>query len=188
MIIQHLKPNPSKTITWAKGTSQELFIYPPASDFQKRDFLFRISLATVEAEQSMFTPLPGIQRTLMLLEGKHTLTHEGHHTKKLLPFDQDIFQGDWQTCSRGKATNFNLMCREGAQGTLKHIGVSHSEQVVCHLVADVELIYLHTGNATCEDKRLTAGDFLMIEQQSFEQVIINCSNGCDFIQVSIFLK
>lgn len=185
MTIQHLKPDPSKKISWAKGTSQELFIYPPASDFQKRDFLFRISLATVEAETSNFTPLPGIQRTLMLLKGEHTLMHKGHYTKLLLPFDQDSFQGDWQTASQGQATNFNLMCRQGATGTLKHLKGNAREQIKCEIKDAIVLIYVYSGKVSCAETSLEAGEFLVIENGDVLE--IQCMESSDMIQTSVNL-
>lgn len=163
MTIQYLKPDPTKKIAWAKGTSQELYIYPPTSDFQKRDFLFRISLATVEAEASDFTPLPGIQRTLMLLKGEHILRHRDHHTKRLFPFDQDTFQGDWQTSSQGQAINFNLMCRPDASGTLKHLKGHAGEQIACEIQDAIVLIYVYSGGVSCEAASLQVGECLVIE-------------------------
>ncbi|WP_456460586.1 HutD/Ves family protein [Reichenbachiella sp.] len=183
MTIQHLKPDPSKVISWAKGTSQELFIYPPASDFQKRDFLFRISLAMVEAEASDFTPLHGIQRTLMLLKGEHTLRHRGHHTKRLFPFDQDTFQGEWQTSSQGQATNFNLMCRSGASGTLKHLKGNAGEQIACEIQDAIVLIYVYSGSVTGETGSLEAGECLVIENGN--ELKLKCTASSDIIQTSI---
>ena len=187
MTIHHLKPDPSSKIAWSKGTSTELFIYPQGSNFQSRDFLFRISLATVEAEESEFTPLPGIQRSLMLLKGKHTLIHKDHHSKTLFPFDQDAFSGDWQTTSQGKATNFNLMCRQGAQGQLEHIKGLPNEEMVFDLETDFCLLYLHKGQANYNRELFQAGEFLVIEKQDDHQLILKCKNTSDFVQVSISL-
>lgn len=183
MSMQHLKPDPSKKIAWAKGTSQELFIYPPTSNFQKRDFLFRISLATVEAEASDFTPLPGIQRTLMLLKGQHILTHKGHHTKRLYPFDQDTFQGEWQTASQGKATNFNLMCRSGASGTLKHLKGNAGESITCEIQDAVVFIYVYSGRVSGEAGFLEAGECLVIENGN--ELKLKCTESSDIIQTSV---
>jgi environmental stress-induced protein Ves len=53
MSVNHFKADKSKTITWASGTSTELFIFPSSGDFQKRDFLFRLSTATVEGTNAI---------------------------------------------------------------------------------------------------------------------------------------
>ena len=57
-----------KTAKWSGGLTTELFIYPEGSAYSERNFDFRLSTATVEIETSVFTPLPHVQRTLMVLE------------------------------------------------------------------------------------------------------------------------
>jgi|GEM_PF-6280769 len=47
---------------WANGTTTELVKFPVDSDFLKRDFIFRISTATVEAEESTFSDFSGLTR------------------------------------------------------------------------------------------------------------------------------
>ena len=59
-----------RTINWAGGTSTEIFIYPSDGDFATRNFLFRISTATVEVEESNFTFFEGNTRHLMILKGE----------------------------------------------------------------------------------------------------------------------
>src|SRR3954468_10995977 len=107
-------------INWASGTSTEIFIHPSNGNFAARRFLFRISTATVEAEESTFTFFEGITRHLMILKGELELTHEGRYTKHLKPYDQDTFSGEWSTRSKGKVTDFNLMLKDGAKGLLMH--------------------------------------------------------------------
>src|SRR5688572_20272876 len=109
MSIQLFTPHKRTTINWAHGTSTEIFIYPANASFAERSFQFRISTATVEADETNFTFFEGITRHLMILKGDLELVHEGHYTKHLKPFDQDIFSGEWNTRSRGRVTDFNLM-------------------------------------------------------------------------------
>lgn len=111
MKVKHLSYQDYKVSHWSGGKTTELFIYPLTADYQKRDFLFRISSATVEEERSDFTYLQQIDRVLILLKGEMKLVHEGHYTKALAPYDQDSFEGDWHTISYGKATDFNLMIK-----------------------------------------------------------------------------
>jgi environmental stress-induced protein Ves len=70
--------------------------------FASRNFNLRISKAVVETEESTFTPLDGVSRTLMVLEGELQLEHQGHHKSKLKPFMIDRFEGGWTTRSRGR--------------------------------------------------------------------------------------
>lgn len=116
MAIAHFTPANSTTINWASGTSTEIFIYPSDGNFATRDFIFRISTATVEAEESVFTHFQGVTRHLMILKGHLELVHEGRYTRQLQPYDQDTFSGEWATRAKGKVTDFNLMLKEGATG------------------------------------------------------------------------
>lgn len=105
------------TTQWSGGETTELFIYPNGADFKSREFDFRLSIATINIEESDFTPLPDIDRTLLLLEGELELIHKGHHSCKLAPLMQDSFKGDWQTKCIGTGKDFNLMTK-GCKGTL----------------------------------------------------------------------
>lgn len=108
---------------WAGGTTTQLAIYPEDGSYADRNFIWRLSSAVVELEESAFTKLPGFYRTLMVLEGELKLVHEGYHAVELKQFEQDSFNGAWNTTSYGKARDFNLMLREGINGRLKHIMV-----------------------------------------------------------------
>ena len=115
--------------TWSGGTTTQLAIYPPHATYANRDFTWRISTATIEVEESTFTPLPNIHRILMILEGKLQLKHEGHYEKALLPFQQGSFMGDWNTNSKGKVVDFNLMMSssKGCKGFVNAIEVAAAE-------------------------------------------------------------
>lgn len=107
---------------WSGGTTTQLFIFPPEASYAEMNFDFRISTATIEIDESTFTSLPGVQRTLMVLEGELRLTHQGHHQAKLHPFACDRFSGDWRTQSQGQAVDFNLMVRSPSlRGELEHL-------------------------------------------------------------------
>jgi environmental stress-induced protein Ves len=106
------------TSKWAGGTTMQLAIFPESAVYSNRDFLFRISTAKVEAEESEFTSLPGVSRVIMILDGTFFLNHEGHYSKTLQKFDTDFFDGSWKTSSKGNVTDFNLMTTGQATGKL----------------------------------------------------------------------
>lgn len=109
-----------KTNTWAGGTTTQIAIYPDDSNYIDRDFLWRLSSAVVELEESNFTRLPGFDRHLMVLEGELKLVHSEHHSVILMQYEQDSFKGCWDTVSFGRARDFNLMLKEGVKGRLEH--------------------------------------------------------------------
>ena len=100
--------------TWSGGKTTQIVIYPPQSVYADRDFLFRISSATVETEHSDFTPLPAYDRVILTLQGDLTLTHNGGGPILLHPLHPHPFGGEEHTESDGKVTDFNLMTRKGA--------------------------------------------------------------------------
>lgn len=106
------------TSTWSGGKTTELFIYPPNSSYQARDFQIRISSATVEIEESNFTKLPDYNRVLMILSGELEINHQGECSKVLKLYDSDSFSGAWDTSARGKVVDFNLMTSKGLKGKL----------------------------------------------------------------------
>lgn len=121
--IEIIRKSQQVTSKWSGGTTTELLIFPPAAEYAKRNFKWRLSSAKVEDEESLFTNLPGISRIIMILKGKLLLQHEGHHSVELKPFEQDCFSGDWTTKSFGRVTDFNLMMAEGCTGNVEDIKI-----------------------------------------------------------------
>lgn len=119
MKIEHIKHHELKTKKWSGGTTTQLIIYPKNSEYKKMDFLFRISTATIEVDQSDFTKLPGVSRKIMILDGKIHIEHKNHHSKDINKFEQDEFSGNWETRSFGKAIDFNLMTRNNTSGEIE---------------------------------------------------------------------
>ena len=63
MIIRHLTAADFRTSAWSGGTTTELFLYPEGGSYAARDFLFRISSATVDLEESDFQRCPAWSAT-----------------------------------------------------------------------------------------------------------------------------
>jgi len=121
MRIEHIKASELSTNKWAGGTTTQLAIYPKDAEYKKQNFLFRISSATVETNESKFTKLPKTSRKLMILEGEINIEHKNHHSKMIKKFEQEEFSGDWDTKSYGKATDFNLMLKGKSTGEMEAI-------------------------------------------------------------------
>ena len=160
--------------TWANGTTTELVKFPPESDFLKRDFIFRISTATVEAEQSTFSDFSGLTRILMVLDGSMTLVHEGRYQKHLNPYDQDTFDGSWATKSIGKVRDFNLMCNAQAVGSIRAFTLEESQKESVSVANKRIILFIHTGRFRCFDHILNAGDVLDIESSDCKVIELEC--------------
>ena len=98
--MEIIKPEEYAVSEWAGGKTTQLYIYPQGSEYAKRNFLLRISSATVECERSEFTSLPQVERIILPLSGSLHLFYEGHGEKKLEPFEQDRFDGGWKNGER----------------------------------------------------------------------------------------
>ena len=103
---------------WMGGKTKELAIFPPDSKYIDRDFIWRLSSATVELEESDFSKLPDYDRVLMVMEGSAVLTYDGKKSIRLKELEQDSFDGGAKTKSYGKITDFNVMVRKGGDGIL----------------------------------------------------------------------
>lgn len=119
MKITHLTTNHFHTAQWSGGTTTELLLYPEGGSYANRDFLFRISSATVDLEESDFTVLPGVERYITPLAGSFTLTHPSLPPVTLAPLSAPYrFSGGIATHCVGRATDFNLMLK-GCEGRME---------------------------------------------------------------------
>lgn len=113
MEVTIFSPDEYTVSEWSGGTTAQMYIYPPEAQYAKRDFLLRLSSATVADEESDFTKLPGIDRLIMTLDKAIELEHGGKKKAKLKPFESYAFSGGDDTVSRGKCTDFNVMIKSG---------------------------------------------------------------------------
>lgn len=104
---------------WSGGETTEFAIYPEKAKYIDRDFVWRLSSASVEVEESTFTKLPDYDRILMVLEGEAVLAHGDERTVKLTALEQDSFGGDVKTKCFGKIKDYNLIMKKGCTGTMK---------------------------------------------------------------------
>lgn len=157
---------------WSGGVTTQLAIWPEGADYAARRFDWRVSSAVVEDEESVFTPLPGIHRHLMLLEGGIELTHEGIGSRVMIPLaDVEEFEGGWNTRSAGRCVDFNLMTAKGYGGSMsavladKKITLPMPQASRCWYG-----LYAVAGGVTAEVEKdgrfarimLEAGDFILI--------------------------
>jgi environmental stress-induced protein Ves len=186
MSSQQFTPDSRTTINWTSGTSTEIFIYPPDGSFADRNFLFRISTATVEAEESTFTFFEEITRHLMILKGELELIHEGRYTKQLKMYDQDTFSGEWATRSRGRVTDFNLMLKNVATGSLAHHRIAAGSAAAFRAETAFYFLYIASGMATLSNGiTAKAGDLIWVKKG--EEVGFEAVEDCDVVEIKVML-
>ena len=125
-----LKENNYSISDWSGGKTRELSIFPHSSKYADREFIWRLSSATVDLDESDFTMLPDYNRVLMVLKGSVVLTYDDVKTVNLNELEQDSFDGASKTKSYGRITDFNLMVRKGNEGILDVIR-PESSAVTC---------------------------------------------------------
>ncbi|WP_338547119.1 HutD family protein [Emergencia sp. JLR.KK010] len=103
---------------WTGGTTTQLAIFPQESRYLERNFIWRLSSATCDLEETTFSKLADYDRVLMVLSGNAVLAHQDVRVARLQPFEQDRFDGAYTTKSFGKITDYNLMVKKGNEGFL----------------------------------------------------------------------
>lgn len=139
MTIRIVKKDSQKTANWSGGTTTELFIYPPDTSYERKEFLFRISTALCTQEESTFTILPGTRRILMPLDGNLRLQHAGRPPVDLAPGMCDAFSGEEITRSCGSCRDFNLMLRGAALGSMCYYRLRAGERILVPASAGAQL-------------------------------------------------
>jgi environmental stress-induced protein Ves len=117
--ILHLRAADARRVPWknGRGFTDELAIWPPGAGFERAEFDWRISRATVE-EDGPFSSFPGFERVLVVTQGAGIVLDHGAHApraklERLLPYR---FSGDWPTRAElvaGPIADFNVLCRRG---------------------------------------------------------------------------
>ena len=131
--MRHLTANDFQVSTWSGGKTVQIAISPEGAAYAERNFLWRVSSATVELDESaggedaascrpagtkasclsVFTALPDYHRWIFPLSGTMSLSHNGGPVQTLKPHEAHFFDGADATHCRGRCTDFNLMLRKG---------------------------------------------------------------------------
>ena len=148
---------------WSGGKTHEILIRPELSDFKSGDYDLRLSVATVNIEETTFTSLPGVNRILTVLEGNLTLNHEDHHRCQLGPYQQDRFQGDWTTKSKGKVRDFNVMWKRG-EASVKSILLEETIDTTIEARHNVSLLFVVSGIVQIGEVNLVQNDAILFEK------------------------
>ena len=177
------------TSTWQGGTTTQLAIYPKEAVYKNLDFIFRISTATIDIEQSTFTSLPNVSRIIMILNGELSIRHKNQYTKQLKKFDTDIFSGDWETTSIGKATDFNVMIRGLAKATASGFSLAVKAKKEFIMNSDIMAFYVSSGEIIIEEFVIVSqGDIVLInKEKGDEKFTILAQKPADIAFAEIYL-
>lgn len=188
-MIEILTPDKNIVTQWSGGQTNQLFIWPETADFKSGDFQIRLSTATVEIEASTFTSLPDVDRTLIVLEGRMKLIHEGHHEKDLAPYNYDQFSGSWTTKSVGKCTDFNLMTKGKIKSEVEILELNSNEIMNINLNGDHLYLYTHNsalnieyiGHHSIEKRSLV----VIKNEDDINEIVLGSNEPCQVIAIRI---
>ena len=144
---------------WSGGETIQIAIAPEGARYADRDFLWRLSSATVSLDESDFTALPDYMRLIAPISGSMRLSHNGGDPVELRPYEIHRFDGADSTHSWGRCTDFNLMLRKGeCDGRIAPAEGGAAEEIIIfpEAGAEVILIYCTEGGVavSCGNDRL----------------------------------
>lgn len=168
------------TTSWSGGTTTQLAIAPEGAVYANRNFLWRLSSATVETDHSDFTPLPDYDRFLSVLEGEIQLKIDAHETFPLAPGEVVAFDGGAPVESRGRCVDFNLMVRKGAcRGTVNTLHQDGPFEEDWQAEGDTLAVYCAQGTVRLPEEGLEAkaGQMLLCREAHGGPVRLEGSGG-----------
>ena len=181
MTITHITPADFVTSQWSGGETRQLAIAPAGAVYADRDFLWRISSATVDLEESVFTALPDYDRYIATLKGSIRVSHDGGEELTLVPYAIHRFDGGADTQSWGRCVDFNLMLRKGkCEGCLTALRLAENVRVTLPRAYDSGaqhslLVYCGEGGAILhadgQSVSLARGEAVLVEDPAGELVL-----------------
>lgn len=168
---------------WTGGVTKQLAIFPADGNYMERRFIWRLSTATCEQEESTFSRLPDFDRVLMVLSGSVVLAHQDVRVARLSELEQDSFDGAYRTKSFGQITDYNLMVAKGNKGTLDVLSLTQEN---CRLTFDEEYWYdRKTAAFFCRDGFAAVsvgGETIMMSPG--QQLVVNGASE-EFFDISV---
>ena len=158
---------------WNGGETFEYYIYPENSLYINRDFLFRISAASITKVPSAFTKFNDYKRFLVMLD---TNLHIKHNNKDEHYKTSDIFKfnSNSDIVSYTKGNDFNLMVSNNVENAdvffLDNVAQLKQSFIFIFALNDT-LIEINNKKST-----LKKNDLLLIENKEKANVYINTKN------------
>ncbi|MBO4913632.1 MAG: HutD family protein [Oscillospiraceae bacterium] len=185
-----LTPSNYVTTSWAGGATTQLAISPEGALYADRDFLWRVSSATVELDESDFTPLPDYRRFISTLSGEMKLSHNGGAELTLCPGEVHAFDGADVTHSRGRCTDFNLMLRKGsAEGSMSALRPGGNAVFSADESTDEAIIYCASGSGCtslgARSVRFSAGEALLLKDAAGTSLKLDCAEDTFLMAVQM---
>ncbi|MFH6957719.1 HutD family protein [Flavobacterium aquidurense] len=175
MNIRLLPKKDSKASIWSGGLTYEFMIYPKTANYSDRDFVFRISSATIEQVPSAFTQFKGYYRYLVMLD--NSLNIEVNKEKKIYEKYEILeFNSDDEVTSYTKGIDFNWMVSEKTGHHKLEITNGNQNcnaQIIILFSLDTTVIKINE-----KPYDLNPHDLLVIENLEKENIMLHFSTEC----------
>lgn len=165
---------------WDGGKTFEYYIFPKEASYVNKDFLFRISAASIEKTPSVFTQFKNYQRFLIMLDSNLQL----NINEKNASFDKhEVFEfnSDNHIVSSSSGNDFNLMVAEDkAKAFVEITSQNIKSKYRCIAFFALEKSFLKIGTTIYE---LSENDLLLIENNELKEIEIETQFKAVFIQI-----
>ncbi len=182
-----------KLSKWSGGNTRELAIYPVGAEYLDRDFLWRLSSADSDREESSFTKLPDYDRILMVLEGSVVLAYGEERSVNLGAWESDAFDGAIKTkCFGQLKKDYNLIYRKGTRGRMELIELTGEGHPVACSAEGCRSIGLYSAegytvvSADGQTEMVKEGQQMVIELEPGEEISLSVmgEGKCIFTEVA----
>lgn len=167
----------TKASIWSGGLTYEYMIFPETANYIDRDFLFRISSATIEKVPSEFTQFLGYYRYLVMLD--NDLDIEVNKEKKIYKkYEIMEFSSNDDVTSYTKGIDFNWMVSEKIPHHKLQLTTSNQNcnaEIIVLFSIDTIVIKINE-----KPYNLKPYDLLVIENPEKKNIILDFSNECLF--------
>lgn len=167
MKVNIIKWSDFKTSEWSGGTTSEIIIVPEGAEVGKRNFELRISTATCDLDESVFSDYTGFKRYIAPVDGELILDVEGSEVK-LKPYEVYEFSGSDSVAGYSKVRDYNLILKDGLKAVMESF-VLRDIQVMT-LTSKNYLVQSFDGDIRFETENesgiLNKNDALLIEDAS----------------------
>lgn len=153
------------TTCWSGGETSQIYIDPPHASVAKKNFNYRISTATCEKQESVYTPYPGFWRYLTPLNREMTINEEGNESS-LKPFEVYSFSGDHQVFSTGDVRDFNLIFRKGLEAKMYSV----CDRELSYCAPCKAIIFKFDGDSTLNGEMFES--FCAVELERGEEICL----------------
>lgn len=167
---------------WSGGETFEYFIYPPNSSYTERNFLFRISTATINLVPSNFTRFNNFNRFLVMLDNDLNIINNGaletYKRNEIFSFDSNN-----TITSNTMGTDFNLMIHKSigeASVQIVNNVVQTQDQFIFLFALTNSLLHLNS-----EQFQLNESDLLMVENSEKKLITIKSFQDILFCQLTL---